>query len=237
MIRALTLDLDDTLWPIGPVIEQAESALDRWLHEHCPDVAALWTIEKMRQLRERTWLDHPHLAHDFTALRELSLHTALGPHGYGQSHVDRALEVFFTARNTVTLYEDAGPALAQLAQRWPLGSLTNGNADLDRIGLGGHFTARICARSSGFAKPDPKIFARAAQLLGIPAAQIAHVGDDPLLDVLGAQRAGMVGVWLNRTGAVWEHDTAPDLQITRLDQLAPALEALHPSDHHGVNTA
>jgi putative hydrolase of the HAD superfamily len=231
MIRAISLDLDDTLWPIGPAIVEAEQALDRWLHTHCPAVAAAWPVDAMRELREQVWLAHPHLAHDFTALRKLSLRAALTPHGYDDAHVERAFEVFYAARNNVVLYDDAGPALARLAARWPLASLTNGNADLDRIGIGRHFQARVCARTTGAAKPDPRIFARTAAELGVPAHQVAHVGDDPELDVLGARGAGMLAVWLNRQALVWPHAERPDLEIRSLDELEPALDALtrHPA--------
>jgi putative hydrolase of the HAD superfamily len=225
MIRALSLDLDDTLWPIGPAIVQAEQALDDWLRAHCPDVAAAWPADSLRELRERTWLAHPHLAHDFTELRKISLRAALQPHGYGESHVERAFEAFFDARNRVSLYPDAGPALERLSARWPIASLTNGNADLDRIGIGAHFAVRVCARTTGAAKPEAAIFARAASELGVPAAQIAHVGDDAELDVLGAQRAGMIGVWLNRESLAWPHAGRPDVEIASLAELEAALDA------------
>jgi putative hydrolase of the HAD superfamily len=228
VIRAVSLDLDDTLWPVGPAIVEAERALDDWLRAHCPAVAAAWSTQALRELRERIWLDHPQHAHDFTTLRKLSLRAALTPHGYGEDHVEGAFEAFFAARNRVALYDDALPALARLSARWPVATLTNGNADVDRIGIGAHFVARVCARSVGAAKPEPAIFARAAEALGAAPAQIAHVGDDPELDVLGAQRFGMVGVWLNRGGAVWPHPGRPDIEIGSLAELEPALDAWRP---------
>ena len=41
-IKAITLDLDDTLWPIWPTIERAEKALHDWLSEHAPMTCALF---------------------------------------------------------------------------------------------------------------------------------------------------------------------------------------------------
>ena len=52
-IAAITLDLDDTLWPIEPVIVRAEERLDAWLQIHCPRAAAAYPILAMRELRER----------------------------------------------------------------------------------------------------------------------------------------------------------------------------------------
>ncbi len=224
MIRALTLDLDDTLWPIEPVVLRAEAELDAWLAQHCPEVAAAWPIEAMRALRTRVHADNPELAHDFTALRKLSLAHVFEPFGHGEELVERAFEVFYAARNRVELYPDAGPALQRLAGRFPIASLSNGNADLHRIGLGEYFVATVTARTVGVGKPHPRIFERAVACLGLPAAQVAHVGDDPLLDVQGAQRAGLVAVWLNRSGAAWPLPRPPDIEIAELGALEPALE-------------
>ena len=40
-IRAITLDLDDTLWPVWPTIHRAEQVLSDWLMQHAPATAAL----------------------------------------------------------------------------------------------------------------------------------------------------------------------------------------------------
>lgn len=236
MIRALTLDLDDTLWPIEPVVLRAEAELDAWLAQHCPEVAAAWPIEAMRELRTRVHADNPELAHDFTALRKLSLAHVFEPFGHGEELVERAFEVFYAARNRVELYPDAGPALQRLAGRFPIASLSNGNADLHRIGLGEYFVATVTARTVGVGKPHPRIFERAVACLGLPAAQVAHVGDDPLLDVQGAQRAGLVAVWLNRSGAAWPLQRPPDIEIAELGALEPALEryAVHGAIAGGI---
>jgi putative hydrolase of the HAD superfamily len=223
-VHALSIDLDDTLWPIAPVIGRAEQALHDWLSEHCPDVASAWPIEAMRALRDRIFLDNPALAHDFSALRTLSLRAVLGPHGYGDSHVERAFEVFYAARNRVELYPDAVAALPRLAARWPLASLSNGNADLARIGLEQHFMVQVSARGFGAAKPDARIFRHTAALLGHPPGTVAHIGDDPELDVIGARRAGMIAVWLNRNDDTWAHRDLPDVEIRNLDELESALD-------------
>ena len=47
---AITLDLDDTVWPIAPVIARAEAALDGWLREHAPATARRWPADAMRAL-------------------------------------------------------------------------------------------------------------------------------------------------------------------------------------------
>lgn len=224
MIRALTLDLDDTLWPIWPSIERAEAALDGYLQAHCPDVHALWPVARLRELRDSVAADHPELAHDFTAQRKLTLRRILEAEANIDELVDGAFQAFYAARNEVRFYDDALPALQWLSARWPIASLTNGNADLARIGIDRHFVALIGAREVGFAKPHRAIFDHAADVLHLPHAQIAHVGDDPTMDVLGALEAGNFAIWLNRDGRPWPHADRPHLEVATLAELCRFME-------------
>ncbi len=225
MIRAISLDLDDTLWPIAPIIIEAERSLHGWLSARLPHVASDWSIARMRALRDSVAVENPHLAHDYTEQRRLSLYALIGDHPEQQALVDGAFEIFFHARNQVTLYADAHAALQHLHARLPLISLSNGNADLERIGLAHLFHSRISARDIGAAKPEPRIFEAACAALALPAAAIAHVGDDPDMDVLGAKRAGMFAVWLNREGREWPHAERPDLEIRDLAELCHWLDS------------
>ncbi|MBL8297870.1 MAG: HAD family hydrolase [Rhodanobacteraceae bacterium] len=223
-IQAISLDLDDTLWPIAPIVSRAEQRLHDWLLRHCPAVAAAYPIVTMRALRDRIAAENPQLAHDFTAQRKLSLATALQPHGYGADMVEAAFEVFYAARNQVELYADARPALERLAARVPLISLSNGNADLGRIGLRHLFVDCVSAREFGAAKPEPGIFLEACRRVGVEPQHVLHVGDDPLLDVHGARGAGLSSAWLNRDGRCWANAVRPDIEFHDLTELADWLE-------------
>jgi putative hydrolase of the HAD superfamily len=223
-IRAITIDLDDTLWPIEPVMRRAEERLHAWLRANCPVAAAEYPIAAMRALRDRIAADNPHLAHDFTSQRLLCLRAALEPHGYGDDHVEAAFAEFYAARNEVECYGDALPALERLAARFPLVSLSNGNADLDRIGLARFFHLSISSRSFGKAKPAAEIFHAACVALELPPGEVLHVGDDPLTDVVGASEAGLRSAWLNRHGGSWPHARKPDLVARDLNELAGMLD-------------
>jgi len=226
--RALSLDLDDTLWPIWPAIERAEQALDDFLRRHCPMTAARFPIRKMRELRARVASEHPHLAHDFTRQRLLSLEIALGEAGDDVGMAEAALEAFYEVRNRVDFYPDALEALQRLSARAPLVALTNGNADLGRIGIHEHFRGYVSARETGVAKPEPRIFLTACEHLGLAPQEVLHAGDDPHLDVAGAQRAGMRTCWINRRNLPWPRELPrPDLEFATLAGLADWLER-HP---------
>lgn len=228
-ILALTLDLDDTLWPVLPALQRADEAVDAWLRQHHPDVALKWPIDAMRALRLQVAAERADLAHDFTTQRQLTLRQAFDACGVTDAPVDALWEIYFAARNAVELYADSLPALQRIAARWPLASLTNGNADLQRVGLAAHFRGCITAREFGVGKPEPAIFHEACRRLGVPAAQVLHVGDDPLVDVAGALRAGLQAAWVRRDDAVPAAisalDTQPQFIVTDLAELADRLGA------------
>ncbi len=220
MIRAITLDLDDTLWAVAPSIVRAEQAVDDYLARHCPATRTRFPLEAMRALREAIAAEHPHLAHDFTTQRLLCLRQALSESGDDPSHAEGAFEAFFGERNRVELYADVHDGLPTLAGRFPLAALTNGNADLGRIGLATHFRFSLGAREHGAAKPDPSIFLAACARLELPPEAVLHVGDDPELDVIGAQRAGLRACWINRRDERWpEALPAPDYIARDLPEL------------------
>ena len=58
-------------------------------------------------------------------------------------------------------------ALARLSARLPIAALTNGNADLARIGIDHHFQVFVSAREHGHAKPDAPIFHATCERLGL----------------------------------------------------------------------
>jgi putative hydrolase of the HAD superfamily len=185
-VQAITLDLDDTLWPFAPIGARIEQVLHDWMREHSPATAAMYPVEAMRELRERLYHAHPHLHHDLSALRRLTLHEALHTSGASLDLLEPAYEVFYAARNQVECYPDAIDALARIAARVPVAALSNGNADLERIGLAHHFAFQLGSREHGAAKPEASIFHAACTRLGVAPAQVLHVGDHADMDVAGA---------------------------------------------------
>jgi putative hydrolase of the HAD superfamily len=215
--RVLSFDLDDTLWPVAPVIAAAEAELLAWLRQRCPRAA---DVEAMRGLRAAVAAQFPERSHDLTFLRRHALVMQLQGAGYDEMHAEAAFEVFFAARNRVSFYPDVHPALARLCKRHRLFALSNGNADLARCGIAHFFDGHITACDAGAAKPDARMFAALAARAGVGPAEVLHVGDDPLADVVGARAAGMQAVWLNRSAREWPSQwEPPDRTVKSLDEL------------------
>lgn len=221
-IKAITLDLDDTLWPIWPTIQRAELVLAAWLAERAPGAAAVFADKDARlAVRAHVVQSRPELGHDLSAIRRESIRTALHRAQEDTSLAEPAFEVFFAERMRVELFDDVLPALAALSARFPLVALSNGNAHVARVGLGQFFAHSLSASDFGFAKPDARIFHAAADKAGVGSAHILHVGDDAALDVVGALGAGMQTVWVNREAHAWSHtDHQPHHTVANLTELA-----------------
>jgi putative hydrolase of the HAD superfamily len=227
--KAVLFDLDDTLWPIAPVILQAEETLFAWLREHAPRVTRQFTIDSLRQARLELLARQPEFQLDLGKLRRAGLVEAFQQAGEDTSKVELAMAQFFAARNAVVPYDDVLPGLLRLKGRVLVGAITNGNADLQTIGLAHHFDASVAAPQLGVAKPDPAIFLAGCRALGVVVQEAVYVGDDVLLDVQGAQRVGMRGVWMNRNGSNKhvEHGVAPDAIVRNFDELLDWLKRNH----------
>ncbi|MES2400879.1 MAG: HAD family hydrolase [Pseudomonadota bacterium] len=226
LVKAITLDLDDTLWPVWPVIERAEKALEGWLSEHAPMTAALFSNPQVRnEIREHIVRTRPELKHNMSAIRREAIRLALYRSKENPLLAEQGFEVFFAERNRVTLFDDALEALVFLAGRFPLVALSNGNADVHRVGIGHFFQASISAQAFGAAKPDPRIFMAAAGAVDVLPVNVLHIGDDTMLDVMGALNVGMQAVWVNRGDHAWKHEEQPHLSVTSLTELCDLMAA------------
>jgi putative hydrolase of the HAD superfamily len=225
-IRAITFDLDDTLWPFAPIGERIETTLHAWFAEHSPRTAERFPIAEMRALRERVFAEFPQHAHDLGLLRRLTIERALKESGDDPALASAAYAIFFRERNRVDFYPDALDGLRRIAAHLPVAALTNGNADLAAIGIAGLFRFQLGAREYGAAKPDAGLFHEACRRLGFAPGEILHVGDHPHMDVAGAANAGLRSCWIDRGDHAWPAAVAPaDLHVTTLTALADRLDA------------
>jgi len=218
--RVISLDLDDTLWPVLPVLAAAEREMIAWLDTHHPRAMHGHDIDSMRALRASVAARHPTRGHDMTFLRRQALAEQFQAAGYETGPVEEALEIFFRGRNRVEFYADVRPALERLRAKYRLFALSNGNADLKRCGIADLFDGHVTAEAAGAAKPDPQIFRHLLRETGVEPGEVLHIGDDPLADVVGATRAGLQSVWLNRGARAWPEQFARPLRtVTTLAEI------------------
>ena len=227
-IKLITFDLDDTLWDVAPVIVTAEVAMRDWLAEHAPRLGP-FSPEQLFEIRQGLVDAEPALKHRISELRRRVLFHALEQAGYpsgeAKSLAEACFEVFLHARHQFEFFPEVHPTLERLAQRYTLGAVTNGNADVRRLGVSDYFTFALSAEDMGVGKPDPRPFEEALRRGGVSADAAVHIGDHPNDDIAGAKHAGLRAIWYNPKGLPWEGGAMPDAQIARLDELPGLLLA------------
>lgn len=121
-------------------------------------------------------------------------------------------------------FPDAKPVLATLREAGlHLGVISNAVAGLvpllERFGLAASFDRILASEVVGYAKPQPQIFHEATRALGVAPAEAVHVGDSYPYDYLGATRAGLRAILLDREGTA-------EASVPRIATLADLPEAL-----------
>jgi len=223
-IRAITLDLDDTLWEVHPVIRRAEQRLYEWLGENFPRITEMYTPSDLRGVRSEIVIEFADRSHDLTFLRHTVLARIGVAAGYGTDFIDDAFNVFDEVRNDVDIFPEVIPALEALGERFKLVAVTNGNANLELIGIRHLFDAVVTAAMAGAAKPAPEVFDMAVLVGGAGKEETLHVGDHPLFDVDGARAAGLRTAWVNRTAIIWPDEYAmPEIEVTHIGELPELL--------------
>ncbi|MET0117862.1 MAG: HAD family hydrolase [Sedimenticola sp.] len=225
-IRAISFDLDDTLWDNRPVLKAAEQALCDWLAEHYPRIGEAYDCEALYRLRHALYASRPDLHHDMTELRKVFLAQLALDTGYDRSLVEPAFEMFIEARHRITLYDDVIPGLERLRRDgYLLGALTNGNASIERLGIDHLFDFSVTSEEAGAAKPEPRMFEMACERSGIGPEGMLHVGDEPTTDIEGARRAGIRCIWMNRQNTRLETAVEPDAMVQDMQELLSLLQS------------
>ena len=224
-ITCITFDLDDTLWESESVLANAEAQFYGWLERTCPDIARTHSHDALVAHRRVHYASIPEMRHDLTRARLSWLQSLLEEWGYGADLAATGFRVFWEHRNAVTLFDDVSRVLGTLGERYSIGAITNGNADVHHIGIGHHFDFVVTPAEAGAAKPDSAIFEFALDAAGASPETVVHVGDDPMRDVAGAAALGLRTVWMNPLGQPWPNQTPPDAEIRSLDALVSVIDA------------
>lgn len=205
----------------------AETSLYRWMQAHVPEITDLYEMETLRSKRIEILNQRPDLAHDMSKLRLESLQVLAEEMGLSDGWIHEAFEVFYEARQKISLYDDVAPALDLLMQDYRLAAVTNGNADIVKTGVARWFEFSVSAAEVGQQKPHPEFFKAVLFRAGVTTAEVVHIGDDQHRDIYGASQAGIRSVWVNRSDQPWEHaECTADVHIRSLAELPAVVEEL-----------
>ncbi|MCK5903029.1 MAG: HAD-IA family hydrolase [Cocleimonas sp.] len=226
IIKCITFDLDDTLWACHPVIHRAEQESYQWIKTHYPKISNYYSEAQFGESRLNYHQAHPEDQFDFTKTRQDWLAQLAKTFGYSPKMAQDAFHVFWLARNQVTLFNGVTALLERLSKRFVMGTISNGNADIDKIGIGQYFNFSVQVREVGVAKPAPEMFQRALMLAQCQPHEMIHIGDHSLCDIFGALNAGLHAIWLNPQQRAWTETHQPSAIIQDLDEIETHIERI-----------
>lgn len=225
-VKAISFDLDDTLWHCAPAIANAERALFEWHIRVTPEIARQHTPATLQEFRTEFRKNNPALKGCVTAMRIAGLRSLLESFEYPVNLAEEGFTVFYKARSQVDLYPGAEDMLKALSASFRLAAITNGNADLQSIGISGYFEYVYAANLTLLEKPAPDMFHLCLAEMEISAGTLLHVGDNPVTDIFGANAAGVQTLWFNQYNDTWpEHLDSPDFEVSDLSDIVALFQS------------
>ena len=132
-------------------------------------------------------------------------------------------------RKAPFVYDETFSVLDALKKNYRLLLLTNGSPDLQNTKLtitpelAPYFEQVVISGGFGKGKPEPSIFEHALSLMSLEKDEVLMVGDNLMTDILGANRAGIKSVWINRHQNEG-NEVIPTYEIQHLEELFHILE-------------
>lgn len=217
-IKTIAFDLDNTLWDCDPLIIKGEEKFYQWLHDVYPKITRKLSADKLISHRMEFVQAQPERHFDLTTLRkDWMRHLAVdigevvidNEDEFETNYIDAGFHIFWHERNNVVFYDGVMQMLENLSKKYSLGVITNGNADVNYIGIGDYFDFALSSQAAGVAKPHQDIFQQALEISGSKIENTVYVGDDPKCDVLGPQNIGMRAIWYNPRLKPWPGGKTP----------------------------
>lgn len=197
-VRAISFDLDDTFYTNWPYIVEADKYLRSYIKDKYPLAGRLDSADWLH-VKQQVLSADPELCHDMGELRAVTLTKAFEICGMRASDIPAAVSdcftTFYQKRSDFEVSPHVHQVLQRLSKLLPIVAITNGNVNCEQIGIAKYFTHILHANKKQRMKPYPDMFAKAANLLELPARHILHVGDNLEKDVWGATRAGYSSAW------------------------------------------
>ncbi|WP_448554160.1 HAD-IA family hydrolase [Thalassotalea montiporae] len=235
-IKAISFDLDDTLYSNRPVMVATERAMPGYFQQLLSPLLAGKTVTFDRHFwqphRTAAIEQNPAIRHDVTALRlatyQLGIASLGAEKAQAKSLAEQAMAHFLATRSDFSVPTSSIELLQQLREHVPVVAISNGNVDTQAIGLKDQFDHIYHAGNGLKMKPAGDLFEQAAQDLAIACEHILHVGDCGRADILGALRAGCQAAWLSCYDVGKPLKVLPHIElsdVTELAGLAPHLSS------------
>jgi 2-haloalkanoic acid dehalogenase type II len=241
-IKAVLFDLGSTLiyfdgqWP--QVIDQSLDNLANALQDEGIDLDRENFINQFGSRMEQYYIERESDYAEYTTAYILKrMLVEWGYENLRDGMIRRVLAAMYaTSQAHWKVEKDTIPTLQTLGDRsYQLGLISNAADDddvqtlVDNAGIRSYFEVILTSAGQGIRKPSPSIFQTALFHLGVQPSQAAMVGDNLSADILGAQKVGILSIWITRradsaTNHTHRDRIKPDVEIGTLSELPGVLE-------------
>ncbi len=223
--RHIFFDLDRTIWDFdASALQTFKDIYSRYsLHEH-----GIASVEEFMEVfsghNERLWDQYRQGSIEKAFLRDVRFKLTLQSFGIDNPALAAQMSddyVFYSPRN-VFLFPHTEEVLSCLQKHYHLHMITNGfeevqHTKLEQSGLRRFFLSVTTSEEAGVKKPDRGIFDLALHKAEAHPEESIMIGDDLLVDIEGATKAGMDTVYFNPLKE--QHWHRPTFEINSLDEL------------------
>ena len=223
-IKLISWDLDDTLWPLHStqIINNANKTVYTHLKNLFPFIPELTSYELFQKKCLKFASNNTIWEYDKTKGRFNWIYSILIPHMNKEKALQEAsiaMNLFIAKRSEVIFYPSILSNFIQLSKHVDFACMSNGNADLNSIGIKHLFQYDSSSIQAKSAKPNPDIFNYLINLCQYHPKDILHIGNDLELDIIPAQKAGLHSLWIQHECDQKKTSSSLTLSLNKVNQL------------------
>lgn len=245
-IKAISFDLDDTLYNNRPVMLAIEKKMVKYFTEKFASLFPEFIPNPNQMFNHSFWAPYrqqaikiqAELKHDVVKIRYETYRLGLLAFNLSvdesEKEAQASLDYFISLRSDFTVPKASHELLESLAKKFPLVAISNGNVNTKTLGIDHYFQHIYHA---GFQpidshnkseyllrqKPAVDMFTLVCAQLSIPSEQLLHVGDCGFADIHGALNAGCQTAWLPQYGVGKPLQQIPHIELSQVSDLLQLL--------------
>jgi len=235
VIKAVFFDLDGTLCDSDTAWSIAQRETFQLLCKQKPSISEEAITKAWTTVHQRLFQQLGAGKLSMAEVRDARFQCLFEELGLPAGKVMEELSDFFCSRylTSLRLYDDV--TVLEELRAYHVGIITNGAHDehtdsqlskVRHLGLSERIQSLTISGEIGVRKPKIEIFQVACERAGISPKKALFVGDTVENDIVGANRAGMTSVFINRTADLLTPKTAdeqPDHSISNLHDILSCL--------------
>ncbi len=230
-IKAVFFDLDGTLCDSDTAWSIAQSETFQRLRKHYPHVSGEAITEAWTIIHRRLFQQLNAGKCSMAEVRDSRFPCLFNELGLPIDKIMEKLSDFFCSRYLTSLYLYDDATVLEELHAYHVGIITNGAHDehtdsqlskVKSLGLMERIQSLTISGEIGVRKPNLKIFEVACERADVLPEEAIFVGDSVQNDIVGANRAGMTSVLINRKSDMLTPKTAdeqPDYTISNLHDI------------------